>query len=101
MEDCILIYKEGESSLLRCYIQPGASKSELVGTYGDPVRLKLKIKAPPVEGKANKEVISFLAKTFGLRKNQVELLRGELSRQKDFALDVKRVDALRVLNSLF
>jgi uncharacterized protein (TIGR00251 family) len=101
MEDYILIYKEGEACLLRCYIQPGASTSELVGTYGNPVRLKLKIKAPPVKGKTNKEVISFLAKTFGLRKNQVELLRGELSRQKDFVLDVKRVDALRVLNSLF
>lgn len=101
MEDCILNYRDGESSLLRCYIQPGASKSEIVGTYGDPLRLKLKIKALPIEGRANKEVISFLATALGLRKNQVELLRGELSRQKDFALHIKRDDALTVINSLF
>lgn len=68
-------------ALLRCHVQPGAKKSELAGPYGD--RLKIRVKAPPVEGKANKELLRFLSKLLGRPKSSLSIVRGELSRRKD------------------
>lgn len=65
---------------LALHIQPGAKKSELVGEHGD--RLKIKIKAPPVEGEANLCLLEFLADYFNVPKAKVHLLSGESSRQK-------------------
>ena len=68
--------------------QPGAKKTAIVGIYGEgaAARLKIAVLAPPVEGRANSALISFLAQTFGLSKNKVELVSGELSRSKIFLL---------------
>lgn len=68
--------------------QPGAKKTAIVGVYGEGVsaQLKIAVHAPPVEGKANLALIDFLAETFGLAKNQVDLVSGELSRSKVFLL---------------
>ena len=65
---------------LALHIQPGARKSELVGEHGD--RLKIKIKASPVEGAANNALIEFLAGFLSLSKSKVHLISGESSRQK-------------------
>jgi uncharacterized protein (TIGR00251 family) len=59
---------------------PNAPKSELVGWLGEA--LKVKVHAPPVEGKANEELCSFLAETLGLPKRAVQLDRGASSRKK-------------------
>lgn len=64
-----------------CHIQPGGSRSEVVGEHGE--RIKIKIKAPPVDGKANKELIAFLSKLLRMPKSSLGILRGETSRQKD------------------
>lgn len=72
--------------ILRAYIQPGASKNEVVGTYGDPLRLKIKIKSPPVDGAANKELLKYASKLFQLKSKDCFLIRGETSRQKDLLL---------------
>jgi hypothetical protein len=68
--------------------QAGARKTAVVGVYGEGVaaQLKIAVQAPPVEGKANLALIAFLAETFGLAKNKVELVGGELSRSKVFLL---------------
>jgi len=68
--------------------QAGAMKTAVVGVYGEGVaaQLKIAVQAPPVEGKANLALIAFLAETFGLAKNKVELVGGELSRSKVFLL---------------
>ncbi|MGA3048989.1 MAG: DUF167 domain-containing protein [Terracidiphilus sp.] len=68
--------------------QPGAKKTAIVGVYGEGVsaQLKIAVQAPPVEGRANLALIGFLAETFGLAKNHVELVSGELSRSKVFLL---------------
>lgn len=66
---------------LSLYIQPGASKTAIRGLFQD--RLKLSVQSPPVDGAANEAVIVFLAKTLGLSKSKVHLIRGETSRQKD------------------
>jgi uncharacterized protein (TIGR00251 family) len=77
-----------EQTLVKIYVQPGASKNELVGLYGDPPRLKLKVKAPPQDGEANLEVISFMAIILGISKSKVQLIRGQTSRKKDLLVDL-------------
>lgn len=74
-------------TLLKVYVQPGARKTEIVGTYGEPVRLKIKLHARPVEGEANAELIRFIAKTLEISPGKVEIFRGHLSRNKDLIID--------------
>jgi uncharacterized protein (TIGR00251 family) len=68
--------------------QPGAKKTAITGVYGEgaAAQLKIAVHAPPIEGRANQALITFLAGTFDLPKNSVELVSGELSRSKVFAL---------------
>jgi len=68
--------------------QPGAKKTAILGVYGegDSAQLKIAVQAPPVEGRANSALAAFLAETFGLPKNVIELMSGELSRSKVFLL---------------
>ena len=68
---------------------PNARKNEILGWENDPIAgrvLKVKIAAPPVEGKANKAIISFLASELGLSKSAVSLEKGETGRIKRFEL---------------
>jgi uncharacterized protein (TIGR00251 family) len=68
--------------------QPGAKKTAITGVYGEgaAAQLKIAIHAPPLEGRANSALIAFLAETFSVPKNAVELISGELSRSKVFLL---------------
>ncbi|MFC5694943.1 DUF167 domain-containing protein [Pseudomonas sp. GCM10022186] len=70
----------GEDLILDCHLQPKASRDEFAGLHGE--RLKIRLTAPPVEGKANAHLMAFLAKAFGVAKSQVSLESGELNRQK-------------------
>jgi len=67
---------------------PGAKKTAIIGTYGEgtAAQLKIAVQAPPVEGRANSALAAFLAELFGLTKNRVEIVSGELSRSKVFLL---------------
>lgn len=69
-----------EGVQISLYVQPGASKSEIVGEHNG--KLKIKIKAPPVDGKANDEIIRFLSEILKVPKRQIEILRGDKSREK-------------------
>ena len=71
---------DGEDLILDCHLQPKASKDEFAGLHGE--RLKIRITAPPVEGKANAHLLAFLGKAFGVARSQVTLESGELNRQK-------------------
>lgn len=62
------------------HVLPRSSKCELAGTHGDA--LKIKITAPPVEGKANEECIRFLADLFNVKKAQVTIAAGHKSKNK-------------------
>jgi uncharacterized protein (TIGR00251 family) len=68
--------------------QPGAKKTAITGVYGEgpTAQLKIAVHAPPIEGRANQALIVFLAESFDLPKNFVELVSGELSRSKVFLL---------------
>ncbi len=67
------------------YVQPRASKTEVVGRHGDAI--KIRVKAPPVDGAANEEIVRFLAKRFKVPRKSVELMSGSSSRHKQIAID--------------
>ncbi len=89
-----------KGALLKLYVQPGSSKNEVVGLFGDGPRLKIKVKAQPQDGEANDEVRSFVGRLFGISKSRVEILRGESSRQKDLLLDLPFEDAIISLKEI-
>jgi uncharacterized protein len=64
---------------------PNAPRSEIVGWLGEA--LKVKVHAPPVEGRANDSLCEFLASTLRLPRRSVTVIRGETSRQKVIAID--------------
>ena len=59
---------------------PRASKSEIVGEQDGT--LKVRLKAPPVNGAANEELVRLLAREFGVAKRQIDLLSGQASKNK-------------------
>lgn len=67
-------------------VQPRASRDEIIGPHGEDA-LKIRITAPPVEGKANTHLIRFIARAFGVARSQVNLLGGEGSRNKRLSID--------------
>ncbi|MEQ1875350.1 MAG: DUF167 domain-containing protein [Bdellovibrionia bacterium] len=81
--------------MLRLQIQPQAKKSEVAGEYGE--RLKIRIAAPPVDGKANEELLSFLKKKLRVRSGDLSLVRGDTSRSKDVLCTALTEDEIREL----
>ena len=78
------VWAEEDDILLRLYIQPKASRDKIVGLHGE--ELKIAITAPPVDGKANQQLIRLLADTFAVSKSRVELLSGKSSKVKRFLI---------------
>lgn len=60
--------------------QPGAKRTEVVGLYGDCIKVRLA--SPPVDGKANECLIEFLARRLGVKRGQIMIARGISSRRK-------------------
>lgn len=77
---------------LSLYVQPNAPKSAVVGEFNGA--LKIKIKALPIEGRANEEIVAFLSRHLGLSKSQIQILKGETSRHKAVLLIAKDLAAL-------
>jgi uncharacterized protein (TIGR00251 family) len=75
----------GKRLILTLHIQPGARRTEVVGSHGDA--LKIKLAAPPVEGAANVALLAFLAGVFGVPQRQVILRQGARSRRKIVEID--------------
>ncbi|MCZ6790449.1 MAG: DUF167 domain-containing protein [Candidatus Dadabacteria bacterium] len=79
----------GENSLnIQVQIQPGSSKDQIIGLHNG--RLKIKISAPPVDGKANQNLIEFISKALGVSKSKIEILKGRTSKLK--TLKISGVD---------
>ena len=79
------------NTILRCRVTPAAKQSEIIGwtDEGPPNGrvLRLKLKAPPVEGKANRELLAFMAKELGLPKSAISLRSGAKSRVKSVEIE--------------
>ena len=73
--------REGERVRLKIKAQPGASRSEFAGCYGDDA-VKVRIAAAAVEGAANKELVKFLSKAFKVPKSAIRFRSGETGKIK-------------------
>ena len=70
----------GADVVLLLHVQPGAKKTEVAGAHGDA--LKIRLAAPPVDGKANECLIAFLADRLDIAKSRLDLVSGAASRAK-------------------
>ena len=75
------------------YAQPRASRTVIVGLHDE--RVKVALKAPPVDGKANAALVRFMANLLGVRRADVRVLKGESSRRKLVLVERLTVDAVR------
>jgi hypothetical protein len=82
--ECAYLSEKEGKTFLSVYVQPRASSSGFSGVFRD--RLKIRIGSPPVEGEANRECVSFLAKALGVSKSEIKLLKGGQSREKTFVI---------------
>jgi uncharacterized protein (TIGR00251 family) len=71
---------DGDDIVVSVRVTAGARRSEVIEAMSD--RLRVRISAPAVEGKANAELQRFLAKLFGVRRSAVSVVRGERARDK-------------------
>lgn len=80
-----------DALFLKVRVIPRASSNEIVGFDGET--LKVRLTAPPVEGKANRALVKLLAKTLGVRKSGVEIVSGHSGRLKMVRLEATDRDA--------
>jgi len=80
MKNSLAVKMDSQGVTFKVYVQPRSSKNMIVGLHGDA--LKVKIKAPPVEGAANKMCIQYMAACLGLPKSCVEITSGQTGRTK-------------------
>ena len=83
-----------EGVALTLHIQPGAKKTEIVGLHGDA--LKIRLAAPPVDGKANDALLGFIAERLDIARSAVSLKSGQTSRRKVVVVAANAADAARV-----
>jgi hypothetical protein len=79
---------DGEDLILNIKVQPRASRDGFAEVLGE--QLKIRLTAPPVDGKANAQLVSFLAKSFRVPKSDIELLAGETGRDKRLRIHAPR-----------
>ena len=91
INDCFKIV--GNDIVIKVKIVPGSSKDKIIGIYNNA--LKIAIAAPPVEGKANKKCIAYLAKYFEIAKSKIEIISGQTSKNKLIKIyDISQKDCL-------
>ena len=71
--------------ILELHVQPGASRTEFAGRHGE--RIKVRIAARAVDGKANEALIEFLAEYFGVSRRSITILSGMRSRRKRVTIE--------------
>ena len=67
------------SLIIKLKISPNASKNEIINKDGE---IKVKVTAQPIENKANKALIEFLSKSLKIAKSNIEIVKGETSKEK-------------------
>lgn len=82
-------WQDDKTLSINVRIQARASNDEIAGLYGD--QLKIRITAPPVEGKANAHLIGFLSKCFGVPKSNITLIKGTTGRDKQLLIHSPRI----------
>jgi uncharacterized protein (TIGR00251 family) len=88
--------RNGDVLVLTLHIQPGAKRTEVAGLHGEA--LKIRLAAPPIEGRANEALLRFIAVSFGVPLRQIELKQGGQSRHKVVAIAGSKVEPESLLN---
>lgn len=91
-----MIKEAADGILLKLKISPNSSKNEFIKSENE---LKLKITAPPVDGKANKFVIDFLSKKFKIPKSSFDIIRGETSKEKTIFIKISSPEKAEFIKS--
>ena len=91
------VRKDGNDLILLCHLQPGAKRSEFVGLHGE--RIKIRLNAPPVDGKANTALIALFADVLGLHKRSVSVVAGRTARLKRVRVDGVTADEVSKIMS--
>ena len=89
--------RDGETITLTLHVQPGAKRSEIAGLHGNA--LKIRLAAPPVEGRANEALQKFIAELFAVPVRRVELKQGALSSHKVVAVSGSKIDPENLLDA--
>ena len=82
--------RNGEVITLTLHVQPGAKRTDVAGLHGEA--LKIRLAAPPIEGRANEALLRFIAESFGVTLRQVELKQGGQSRHKIVAITGSKIE---------
>lgn len=82
--------RNGDILTLTLHIQPGAKRTEVAGLHGEA--LKIRLAAPPIEGRANEALLRFVADSFAVSLRQVELKQGGQSRHKVVAVAGSKIE---------
>jgi uncharacterized protein len=93
--DVLRVEVRGASIRVHVHVQPRASRSEVVGTFG--AALKVRLLAPPVDGAANEALVALLATELGVSRRDVRIVQGATSRAKVVEIDGTTADAVRAL----
>jgi uncharacterized protein (TIGR00251 family) len=75
------------------HVHPGASRSEVLGFSGGVLRIR--VAAPPVRDKANKELIAFLSQILGVSKGALTIIHGRASKDKVLAIEGMSQEQIR------
>jgi uncharacterized protein (TIGR00251 family) len=87
---------DGDDLLLRLRVQPRAGRNAFGEPFGDA--LKVKLNAPPVDGRANAELLRFVADSFDVPRRAVKLVSGQQSRSKQLRIHNPRRLTLGITN---
>ena len=90
--------QHGEAVWLAVSVQPNAKRTAADGLHDGTLRVRLC--APPVDGKANELLIEWLADQLGLPRRAVTLVRGQTARRKWLAIDAAPVQVAQWLTSV-
>ena len=88
------VVADGDGSRITLQVVPRASRTEVVGAYGDDA-LRLRLAAPPVDGKANRELLRFRSEALGVPARSLELVSGQTGRRKVVRVAGMAPDAAR------
>jgi uncharacterized protein (TIGR00251 family) len=75
---------QDDTLVLRCLVQPKSSRDEIIGVQDE--RLKVRITAPPVDGKANAHLVRYLAEVLDVPRSHIALTTGDTGKRKTFRI---------------
>jgi len=89
--------RDGDVIALTLHVQPGAKRTEIAGLHGEA--LKIRLAAPPVEGRANKVLLKFIAELFDVPLRHVTLHKGGKSHCKVILVEHSAIAPESVINT--